>query len=169
MCPSHYQRGGGPASIGLANGATLRTFEELMLIETDECIPWPHGKLANGYGKMTIGGRFALVHQEALRRTVGEPPPGMEACHGPTCARSCMNYRHLRWDTRSANSLDRHRDGTCTQAKLTPEQVYEIRHLADARLERVKDIAERYGIHADSVRLIRKRQTWRHLPERTHE
>lgn len=150
----------------LGNGEALRTFERLMLIETDECIIWPHSTISKGYGKMTVDGRFTYVHCEALRRTVGDAPPDTEACHGPTCVRACMNPRHLRWDTRSANSLDRHRDGTCTQAKLTIDDVHEIRRLADGRLMLQREIAERYGVSVSLIEYIKARKVWGHLPER---
>lgn len=150
----------------IANGETLRTFEQLMLVETDECITWPHACTRGGYGKMTVDGKFVYVHREALVRTVGEPPDGMEACHGPTCARSCMNHRHLRWDTRQANSLDRHRDGTCAQAKLSIEDVHEIRRLVDERLTLQSVVAKRFGVSVSTIEYIRTRKIWAHLPER---
>jgi hypothetical protein len=157
--------------VKLANGQALRTFEELMAVETDDCITWPHAILRNGYGKMTMDGRFTYVHRRALQIVSGIEGQGLEARHGPGCPRSCMNARagHVTWGTNQENSIDRHRDGTCVQAKLTPEQVHEIRRLVDGKLERQKDIASRFGVSTDLIYKIKYRRIWRHLPERGNE
>lgn len=152
----------------IANGETLRTFERLIEIETDECIIWPHALMKNGYGKLTVDGKAVTAHRLALQRETGIDGAGLEARHGPGCPRSCMNARagHVTWGTTQENSLDRHRDGTCVQAKLSPDDVHEIRRLVDGRLEQQKDIATRYGVSTDLIYKIKYRRIWRHLPER---
>lgn len=47
-------------------------------------------------------------------------------------------------------------------ARLSQEQVLEIRRLADAGISRA-EICKRFGISKTCVRLIIVRKTWRHL------
>lgn len=59
-----------------------------------------------------------LVHRLVLMAFVGPCPPGMEGCHNngnPIDNR----LENLRWDTRSANTLDKVRHGTHPHAKRT--------------------------------------------------
>lgn len=65
-----------------------------------------------GYKTATLtdaaGGRklyYALVHRLVLEAFVGPCPPGMECCH-KDLDRSNEALSNLRWDTRSANTLD---------------------------------------------------------------
>lgn len=48
---------------------------------------------------------YALVHRLVLEAFVGPCPPGMECCHGDL-DRSNAALSNLRWDTRSANTID---------------------------------------------------------------
>ena len=170
MCPMHYRRSLAGASMtkppGVRNGTTVVVFEELLLLpEMDECLLWPLGCTRQGYGKMVDADRRQVhVHVVVLERTVGpRPSPLHDACH--SCRnRHCMNRRHLRWDTRSANSRDRHRDGTVTQAKLTADQVRLIRRrLVEG--DRPTALAREFAVSYDTIYLIKVRKTWAHLPE----
>ena len=78
-----------------------------------------------------------------------------------------MNARggHVIWGTTQENSLDRHRDGTCSQAKLSENQVHEIRRLADGRVITQSTIAAKYNVSISLIERIKARETWRHLPE----
>lgn len=152
--------------MGLGNGETYRTFNRLLALQTDECILWPHGRTAQGYGKMTLpGGPPVGVHVQALVQTEGSRPSSNHDAAHDCRNRHCMNPRHLRWATRSSNSLDRHRDGTCTQAKLSVDDVYEVRRLADTRSMKQADIAERFGVSVSTIEYIKARKLWAHLPE----
>jgi HNH endonuclease len=98
-------------------GKLLDTFEELVLIETDDCVVWPHGTDKGGYGVVRFDGFTRPVHRVALERHVGPPPtPEHKAAHGPCHNRRCMNYRHLSWKTNAENLADKLRDGTLTSA-----------------------------------------------------
>ena len=152
--------------MGLANGETLREFWRLYdLPPTDDCILWPHGRTKQGYGKLTVNGRVKLAHAFALEVRIGpRPSPNHDAAH--SCRnRHCINPAHLRWATRSDNSLDRHRDGTVTQAKLTANEVLAIRRLARDRSMTQREIAEQFGVSLSNIEYIVARKTWRHLPE----
>lgn len=65
-----------------------------------------------GYRTATLtdaaGGRkpyYALIHRLVLEAFMGPCPPGMECCH-KDLDRSNEALSNLRWDTRSANTLD---------------------------------------------------------------
>lgn len=58
------------------------------------------------------------VHRLVLLAFVGPCPPGMEACHN-NGDRFDNRLSNLRWDTRSANNLDKNAHGTNHQANKT--------------------------------------------------
>jgi NUMOD4 motif/HNH endonuclease len=70
---------------------------------------------SNGYLAVALGGpgprRSWFVHQLVAAAFLGEPPPGMECCHG-SAGQSDHRPENLRWGSRSANMLDKQRDGT---------------------------------------------------------
>jgi hypothetical protein len=155
---------------GVRNGAPQIAFDRLVMLETDECVIWPHSRGTTGYGKMRAGdgGRHQSVPALALECRVGPRPPGMEAAHGPCHDRACMNYRHLSWKTRRENHADKRRDGTVqrgeqgTLAKLTDTQVVELRRLhADGWT--FTALGQRYGVHRRTVARAVRGASWGHL------
>jgi hypothetical protein len=58
------------------------------------------------------------IHTLVLEAFSGPCPPGMEACHGDG-DRANPALSNLRWDTRSANALDRVRHGNHNYASKT--------------------------------------------------
>ena len=60
----------------------------------------------------------ASVHRVVLEAFVGPCPEGHEACHNNGNP-SDNRLENLRWDTKSANALDRVRDGRDVHARLT--------------------------------------------------
>ena len=145
-----------------------RTFEELIVLETDDCILWPHAK-TRGYG---VIGNNGYVSHEVLERRVAPRPPGAMALHQPeTCHnRACMNYRHLRWGTAQENADDRSRDGTNTcgartgTSKLTDAQVMDIRHRYARGGGSQEALGREYGLTQGTVSLIVNGCRWKHLP-----
>ena len=153
---------------------------------TDECIIWPYSRSKRrdgtpGYGTMNliVDGQHVkrMVHEVMLERTVGPRPPGLWACH--SCGRGmdgCVNPRHLRWDTRSANEQEKLQHGTDNRgtrhglAKLTEDEVREIRRLYQGRADRwstrpsQREIAEQFGVHQVQVSRILLRKDWWWLP-----
>lgn len=144
----------------------LDDFNDLAAIETDDCILWPFGK-SGGYGQVRVGRERIPVHVLALERKVGPRPPGLEAAHAPVICHNkvCMNYRHLRWATRSENIADQVLDRTSCHGenhpghRLTAVQVIAIRASADSQ----RILGERYGVDQSTINQILKRKRWRHL------
>ena len=112
-----------------------------------------------------------LVHRLVARAFLGEPAADQVVCHNdgdPTNNRA----ENLRWDTASANQMDRVAHGTHSRGerhnmvKLTERQVHEIRALCDSRSMLQREVADLYGIGQSMVSLIALRRKWDWLPER---
>lgn len=122
------------------------------------CWVWKGSKISAGYGKIGWKGKLEYVHRFYWLLTGRVIPDGMYLCHTPVIChnRACFNPEHLRVDTPSANQLDKHADGTYTQAKLTQEQVRAIR--LDTRTHRV--IAADYDVAHNTIGDIKTGKRW---------
>lgn len=99
--------------------------QQLIAIDTDECIIWPHAKNVKGYGSVKVNGKDRGAHIIALELTTPRPPgkvcaihgnyvegDKLHAAHGECHNPLCINPRHLSWKTNSENQADKKRDGT---------------------------------------------------------
>ena len=88
-------------------------------------------------------------------------PVGTELAHSEHCIgkRHCCNPDHLTPKTRQDNSLDKHRDNTMTNAKLTKEQILTIR----ASNKRNVDLAIEFGCTKENISSIKLNKTWKHI------
>ena len=120
------------------------------------CWVWRNGKNPE-HGRTRWKGKSRYVHQLYWLLSGRIIPEEMEICHGHKCSKACFNPEHLRADTRQSNILDNHRDGTFTQAKLTREQVLEIRTRVD---KSCKEIGKEYGVSAGTISMIVNRKVW---------
>jgi len=139
-----------------------------MLLETDECIIWPF-PLANGYGMLKLDDLLTTAHRHACLRKHGDPPePGMDAAHGPCGNRACINPRHLSWKTRSANLLDKRRDGTNYvgsrhhASKLSEDQIPAIRAMRAGGMTH-QEIADRFGVTRRLIGDVVNGKLWAHV------
>lgn len=153
------------------NGEASAWLRNAVASAGDECQIWPYYRNPGGYGKIQWGVRSRLAHHIAMLLAVplgSEPPPTspLEARH--LCGRGadgCVNWRHLKIDTHTANEADKvlhgtsNRGGRCAAAKLTEEQVLAI--LADQRRKTV--IAREYRVDFMAVHHIKTGATWSHL------
>jgi hypothetical protein len=104
------------------------------------------------------------VHRVAWELANGPIPDEQQVLH--RCDnRKCVNPEHLFLGTLDDNMADmtakrRQAHGPkCFHAKLTVEQVHEIRRSTD----RQQLIADRYGITNSTVSVIKSGQTWRYV------
>ena len=128
----------------------------------DECWLWTGFKNKDGYGHFSHNGKTISAHRMSLEiHLQREITAGLVVCHLPLIChnRACVNPRHLREDTRSANALDRHVDGTMPNAKLTEEQVREIRASNKSQTE----LGREYGVSQMAISLIKSARNWKHL------
>jgi hypothetical protein len=95
-----------------------------------------------------------------------KPTPLHEAAHN--CGKAheaCVNPKHLRWDTRSGNHMDKHLHNTmpigerCPLHILTAAQVLELRK----RAETPGTMAKRYGVTVGAIYAVLKRRNWKWL------
>jgi hypothetical protein len=140
--------------------------------DPDGCWPWRASTLPKGYGRVFWKGRNHNAHRVAWMIVNGDIPQGMFVCH--RCDNpACCNPAHLFLGTPQDNVDDcvkkgRDRRGihpgeSNPHAKLTNEQVYEIRRLF--RTMPHTELAQRYGVTSTNIQDIGNRKSWRHLPE----
>lgn len=170
-CGTHYNRFrkyGDPLKIKTAaTGELLRFYnEDVQAYEGESCLIWPYTKDGNGYGRMYIDGKAVSVSRFLCRDINGEPPTEKhQAAH--LCGNGhlgCVTKRHLVWKTVAENHADKVKHGThnrgerCPVSKLTESDVVGIRALRG--IEKLDEIASRYGITKSNVKAIHYRRSW---------
>lgn len=125
---------------------------------------------AYGYPMVTLKrdgnpGDTRTIHSLIMEAFIGPCPSGMEVCHNDgVTAHSYLS--NLRYGTRSDNMMDRAKHGTSNrgeqqwQARLTTEQVLEIRSLRGAPQ---RELAKRFGITPAYVSELQTGRKWGHL------
>jgi len=143
--------------------------------QADDCWPWLGQRDQDGYGRW---GRTARANRLALERKLGRPlRAGALACH--SCDNPpCVNPTHLFEGTSADNMADReakgrtargersgsrlhpgsHRGVRNGRAKLTPEQVAEIRVNREG-LSQVR-AGRKYGVSPGAIWFIRSGRHW---------
>jgi len=171
-CMTHYTRllvhGDADTLLRVPNGEPLAWLQSA-LAERDraECWDWPYSVNDMGYGKLYHKGRLWYAHRLA-RALDGRPvPDGLFARH--RCDRPiCCNPDHMDVGTQKDNLGDMVRRGRALtgernpQAKLTEEQVVEIRHLCASGLLQ-REVAALFGITQTTVSGIVQGKKWKHV------
>lgn len=127
----------------------------------------------DGYLKVTLScagrQRTKNVHSLILLAFVGARPQGGCCCHH-NGLRDDNRLTNLTWGTyRKNNGNDRLRHGThlegsrCNWAKLTDEQVLEIRQKYATGNYRQLDLAILYGVRQPLISQIIRHVSWKHL------
>lgn len=140
---------------------TLERFEKY-IDKTGECWLWTgYCNTRHGYGQFRIEGKIWRTHRLMYLHCYGELPEyPFVICH--KCSnRNCCNPEHLESEPQSKNNgPDKHRDGTMAQAKLTAEQVLEIRQRSD---KNQTELALEYGVSKVTISEIIRRKNWTHI------
>lgn len=139
---------------------------------SDGCWVWLGYCDKDGYGRFKVGGKLVLVSRWAYTHFVGPIPPGHQIRH--TCdVSSCVNPAHLLTGTAQDNTndmmergrnrygLDPRRGEANGRAKLTVEQVEEIRDRYEAGVIRQKDLANEYGVSPAMISNIIREANWK--------
>lgn len=140
--------------------------------DSGECLKWPFGSDANGYGQLNIDGRgTTYAHRYICERTYGSPPTiSHQAAH--SCGNGhlgCVNPNHIRWATRSENYADCLIHGTHVRgtrhgmSRLTEDDIREIRNIPKSMT--LIEIGRIFGIAPQTVSKIRRRERWGWLQE----
>ncbi len=143
----------------------------------DDCWLWTAGMFSSGYGQIRVGGKSRLAHRVSYEIHSGPIPDGMQVNH--TCSgrypkgsgenRRCVNPSHLKLGTAKSNSKDRRDDGKTStgeshgRARLTEEQVLEIRAMHDSGEVTNQEIADAYGVEKSRISKIALRKSWGHV------
>lgn len=138
------------------------------------CIEWHGSRNADGYGEFMQRPKKWRAHRAAWSLAHGDIPDGQKVLHSCDNPR-CVNVAHLRLGDQGDNLRDAYsRDRRVTppaflaaakrdkrgeknpRARLTAEQAGQIRGSS----EPAKAVAALFGVHHNTVRLIRAGKTW---------
>lgn len=124
------------------------------------CWIWTRG--GTRYGSLRINKRKEQAHRVAWQIYKGEIPAGLWVLH--TCDNPfCVNPGHLFLGTHKDNMRDmknkRRGRGGRGMARLTPEQVREIKLSSNTGAS----FAKKFGVCEATVSYIRTNQTWKHI------
>lgn len=143
------------------------------------CQEWTASRNPQGYGKFCVNKKDIRAHVYALLITLGleELPEGRWVCH--TCDNPpCVNVNHLYLGTPLSNNQDMVFRGRAVRvtgdavankgsvngrAKLTEEQVKEIRLKYSAGGVTYKSLAKEYSVSYGLIGFIIQRRNWRHV------
>lgn len=110
------------------------------------------------------------IHRLVLEMFVSSRPPGMECRHKDG---NKLNNRldNIEWTTHEVNELDKYKHGTIMYgskngyAKLTEDNVIEIRRLWKTGEFTQWGLAHRFGVHQFCIWSIIHRKTWKHVDQ----
>lgn len=170
----------------LTESDRLRFWEKVSILGPDECWLWLAGKKGKGYGEFSVQGKSYAAHRISCvlsgKTFTPEAPNALHSCDNPPC----VNPAHLRTGTTADNHKDmdeRNRRWTPSgwttsnkarltymprgenqwNAKLTAEQVLEIRRLHDQERTTKADLARQFHVTTAAIRKIILRKTWKHV------
>lgn len=137
-----------------------------------ECWPWTGATKTDGYGLVwNENGRYEVASKWGYRHLVGPIAPSLEVCH--TCDNPpCQNPGHWFLGTRRDNTIDMMTKGRGRyvlpdnsgakhgMARLTPEQVAEIRRRFAAGGIFQRDLAAEFGVRQQQISRIVNNKTW---------
>lgn len=132
------------------------------------CIIWPYYKDGKGYGHTRFAGVRHTAQWVSCFLRHGPPPKGAQAAH--LChTNSCCNGAHLEWQTPAENmaasvALGRHAHGERNaKAKLTEEEVVQLRRDYATGNYSQRELGAAYGISGPNAHQIIHRRHWRHV------
>lgn len=143
-------------------------FLKSIRITDSGCWEWQKSRWESGYGKVGVYRQIVAAHIVSYRLFRGPIADGLFVCH--ECDNPpCVNPDHLFLGTHQQNMDDMVAKGRQTRgvlnshAKITEDQVQEIRHLYAAGGMTQKDIGARFGITKSNVHLIVCGLAWKHV------
>lgn len=134
-----------------------------MNFDGPECLTWPFGYDADGYGCISYEGRAQRTARVMCKLVNGPPPEGkpMAAHDCGNGNRGCVHPKHVMWKSWKENAADRIKDGrgaTGRRGHLTYEIACQIRALAGQMSQR--EIALKFNTTRSNVEHIIRGQTW---------
>lgn len=140
----------------------------------DDCWPWTGWKDRDGYGALSVSGRFTRAHRFSYRLHFGDIPEGMlilHDCDNP----SCVNPRHLIIGSNLDNMQDKERKGRGRRvhgeqhvnAKLTTKMVLEIRRLYATGRYTQYQLAAQFRVNQPRISKIVNQLIWKRVQQST--
>lgn len=134
----------------------------------DECWLWTAGTYGKtGYGSFWLNGRSYGAHVAVFLVEGIELPPGSQVLHGCDVPLCCNFLRHLEAGDQSKNIRDAHARGRIDQygernpmAKLSADDVREIRRRYDGKRGRQAQLCREFSIHPTTMNEIVHRRIW---------
>lgn len=138
--------------------------------EPTECWLCDMGINIDGYSTVKHDGKTVRSHRVVYEHLKGPIPLGLDLLHRCVARRNCVNPDHSYPGTAKDNQRDCIDQGRrpvragelCPTAKLTDEQVMEIRNARSK--ESMPTLAKRFGVAVHTIWLIWTSKTWSHLP-----
>ena len=142
-----------------------RVWERVDTREWWACWPWIGAKTTAGYGHMMVDAKRRYSHRIVFFLTNGYWPEVV--CHRCDVP-SCCNPSHLFGGTQRDNMADmiRKRRNSCGErhnAKLTADQVMDIRRRYVAGSIPQHALGREFGVTRRAIGNITEGRTWRHL------
>jgi hypothetical protein len=136
--------------------------------EPEACWPWTGAVNNAGYGKFQLDGRTLGAHKVAWQLINGPVPDGLFVCH--RCDNPpCCNPAHLFLGTPAENTQDMHRKNRYPvrrgakhhKAKLTDQQVAEIRQRLQDAATPYSLLAAEFGVSKSTIWRVARRLNWK--------
>jgi len=150
------------------NNNTKRFWSKVEMGKPDECWEWRAYRNQDGYGKYMLNGRVESAHRIAWQMNWGDIPDGLCVCH--RCDNpACINPAHLYLATHQENMDDMREKGRAKghpgeenyKAKLTTEQVKEIRRSYKGGYGEAIKTAKKYGVSTSTIQRIASGVLWK--------
>ncbi len=186
--PSHANAGHARFCSTACRESALPTLNERFWAKVDragDCWNWTASQDRDGYGHVSVNGTLRSAHRVAWELTYGPIPDGMAVCHRCDCT-SCVRPEHLFLGTHADNMRDMQRKGRHPNprgvdhwtrrdpervprgeahgmAKLTSDDVRQIRALYAAGGISQDRLAEQFHVHRKGISQIIRRIIWKHV------
>jgi hypothetical protein len=160
---------GDPMKTSRIVGDNMTRFMSKVAVMPSGCHEWQAGKFGSGYGNFTVDGGGKVATRWIWEQINGPIEDGLQVrhkCDNPPC----VNLDHLELGTNADNSRDMVERGRSLvgerthTAKLTAEDVTEIRTLMAAGNQTKTSIARAYGTTRQNVTHIVNAASWKHVP-----
>ena len=147
----------------------IERFMEKVEVRPDDCWMWTASTNTSGYGQFApVAANCWIASRWSYRHFTGHDPVGLFICH--RChKRACVNPDHLYAGDARTNADDRVEAGRVVRgedhhgAKLTGDEVREIKHRLQLGEESYREIGEDYGVSVTTLCNINLGKRWAHI------